>query len=53
MSLNTFLMLCNVWIFCSLIYRQIRLRRREAEIEERQFWATKMRLFGKDDYKWN
>ena len=53
MSLNTFLMLCNAWIFCSLIYRQIRLRRREAEIEERQFWATKMRLFGKDDYKWN
>ena len=41
MSLNTCLMLCNTWIFCSLIYRLIRLRRREAEIEEGQFWITK------------
>ena len=43
MSLHTFLMLCNTWIFCSLIYRQVRLRRREAEIEDGQFWLAKMK----------
>ena len=50
MSLNTFLMLSNVLIFCSLIYRQVKVRRREAEIEEGQWW---LRHMDKERHQWN
>jgi len=50
MTLLTFLLLCNVWIFCSLIYYQVRVRRREAEIEENGFW---LRYINREEYEWD
>ena len=38
MSFNVFLAVCNGSLFCSLIYRQAKVRRLEASLDERTGW---------------
>jgi|13_taG_2_1085334.scaffolds.fasta_scaffold53021_3 hypothetical protein len=49
MSFNAFLAICNGSLFCSLIYRQVKVRRMEAALDERTAW---LKYFAKNR-EWN